>query len=136
MTTTLGQQGKGIFIMTDLLLQFVRILFPRSFIAFKVRLYSLLLLGLVVDFGLRLRLRPLSNNAEPGLSLELSGPDLAVIIVCAITLIFLVLVNWILRIRHQQLRMESIELAKQPGIPNGLKRDVIREVLRESQRIF
>jgi hypothetical protein len=110
----------------------ISIIIPHSFTAFKVRLFFFLGLGLIVDFSVKMRMRA----PKPGAEFMLSAPDLAITLVCIITILFLVIVNWILYQRHQQLSRDVLEFAREQGIPESMKDDVIRTILRESRRFF
>jgi hypothetical protein len=118
--------------MANIIDRIINVIIPHSFTAFKVRLLFFLGLGLIVDFGIKMRMRA----PKPGTEAIFSAPDLAITLVCVITILFLIVVNWILYLRHQQLSHDVLEFAREQGIPDSMKDDVIRTILRESRRFF
>jgi hypothetical protein len=102
---------------------------PRSFLALKFRLFVLLAMGLAADVSIRLHIDNSESGWWPRVKFELPGAELAIVISCAITVMFLVMCNVVLYLRQQRLSRELLALVKEPGIPDDVKPSIVRALL-------
>jgi hypothetical protein len=116
--------------MAEVLEALKRVAVPRTFLALKFRLFILLALGLAADVSIRLRIESSESGWWPRVKFELPGAELAVVISCAATIIFLVACNFVLYLRQQRLSRELLALAREPGIPDDVKRHIVQELLK------
>ena len=113
-----------------------RILWPQNFMAVKVRLFSLLTIGLIVKSAVGIDLSLLRRGGVSSVDLKVAGADLVSVLVVAVTLAFLVMADIVIFIRRRAFDRELLEFAKDPSVSEPLKRDVIHALLDERNRRF
>jgi hypothetical protein len=102
----------------------------------KVRLFALLTIGLVAKSALGFDFRLVRGPRSSSIDLKVTGADLLSVLVTAVTLAFLVLANVVVLIRRRSFDRELLDFARDPNVPDTLKRDVIFALLDERNRRF
>jgi hypothetical protein len=122
--------------LTLRLAEFLRALFvPRTFGALKVRLLSLVILGLVLDIGIKFQLAAGALRQWPQFSFELAGPDTTVIVAALVTAVFFVAADLVLHLRRITVDHDLMKLATDPQTDPELRKAIIKAVtLREENR--
>jgi hypothetical protein len=115
----------------DIIELIARIFFPRSFMALKVRLFTLLIAGLIASFAFNFELRWGQNTNLPTLVLSVPGNDIWTVLIAALTLFFLVLADLFIIVRRQRFDKELLDFTRESNVRNVVKEYVIAHVLRE-----
>jgi len=108
-----------------------RIFFPRSFMALKVRLFTLLIAGLIASFAFSFELRWVQNTSLPTIALSVPGNDVLTVLIAASTLFFLILVDLFIIVRRQRFDKELLDFAREANIRDDVKGHIISLLLQE-----
>ena len=109
---------------------FLRGLFvPKTFGALKVRLLTLVVLGLALDVGIKLQLSAGRLPEWPRFTFEIAGPDTAVVIAALVAVSFCVAADLALHLRRLALDRDLVGLAKDPQLDPRLRQAIINAVL-------
>lgn len=122
--------------MPEFLEQVLRLIVPRAFLGLKVRLFTLLVLGLAVDVGLRLRIEFRPTSGLPSVDLQFDASDAVIVASCAVTVVFLVTVDWILYLRRQRLHRDLLALVKDSAVPDPQKAKIIDFIIEQNRQAY
>ena len=122
--------------MTELLEIILRLLVPRSFIGLKIRLFSLLIVGVIADLGLKISISTSKASSIPIFGFEIPGSSLATVIICSILVVFLVLVDMIIIQRKQRFRERMFTLLTDPNVDESTKAFLIDSLGWENRERF
>jgi hypothetical protein len=112
-----------------------RFLWPQTFLAFKVRLFTLWVAVLAGKAALNFDLDITRSGDGSEVRFHIGGVDVVSIAATAVTLGILVLANVFIAVRRARFNREILEFARDPSVPESLKREVIERMLDErSQR--
>jgi hypothetical protein len=96
--------------------------------AFKSRLYSLLVLGVVASIAFNFEIYISKSNGMPFMKFNIPGNDLYIVLVCGCILIFLVFFNLIRYKRKKDFQKELLDFARDPNISEEFKYVIINEI--------
>lgn len=113
--------------MNSLINFIINLFAPKSFMAFKSKLFIFLLSGLIIDFSLKIALK-ITNLKQIRLLFYLSGPEFNIILSCIICLIILVFFNFVLYYRKQKFSKEIIDFARDQNISENFRREIIDKI--------
>jgi hypothetical protein len=113
-----------------------RFFWPQTFLAFKVRLFMLWTGVLVGKAALNFDLEFTRSLAGSSLTVRIGGLDTAAIASTTVTLGVLTLANVFIALRRNRLSRELMDFARDPGVSDSLKREVIERLLDERNRRY
>jgi hypothetical protein len=103
-----------------------RLIVPRSFPAFKTRLFGLLIFGASLNIGLVAKMGPSgSGQWWPKVELEMPGTTLPELFCTTVALVYLVTINFLHNRRNQRITQQIIKLAKDATLPVSEKQKII-----------
>lgn len=113
-----------------------RLIVPRTFMGLKARLFSTLVLGLVAQLAFDFEVQ-IPWHSQPGsVAVSMPDADLGTVVVVAAAMALLVLANVIIQIRRIGFNRELMAFARDQGVPETLRRDVIERLLHERNNRF
>lgn len=92
----------------------------RSLRSFKLRCFTLLVMGLATDIGIKVAVN------WPELNVEISDPEITIVIVVSVAMIFLVIVDAILEDRRRKFALQLQNLLSNPEVPDNVKEDIAK----------
>jgi hypothetical protein len=114
-----------------------RFLVPRSYLALKSRLFTVLCLSIALQLGFQAELIP--NSATPGwpsFKVETSEENVGTVLVCALAMCFLLSTDLVLAWQRKRMALALMNMLKDPGLSDDQKRRLMDEIIRLNQTLF
>ncbi len=108
----------------------ISLFYPRTLIGLKVRLFSSVIAALVFDIGFQFIFN------YNGIFVKVDGPNPLSIISCLLTLIILVIIDWILYIRQQNMVFRLMQIIMFIDIPSNFRTRIINAIFEEIHRRY
>ena len=111
--------------------EILRIIFPESFASLKVKLFFILITGVIIDIGLKVSFLSTESHGIKVLGVELPGTSLSVVIICSLLFVFLIAVDFIIIRRKQSFQKKLFELLADPNIDEGTRLFIMEHIRHE-----